>query len=162
MYFIGATVKATNENSKYTIGQKSYTGHNRSKKAAIKACAPCFMLINATRFILFIAGFALINALPDGVRLISGAPSGTDYVYIPISLAVNRKDAEKACESLGLSLAPIPTVEDLFYVGGLIREEAWVRSFRGRLEGECIAAFRGGAIAIPVGECNSNHAVLCK
>lgn len=99
--------------------------------------------------------------VPKEVKAISGAPSGIDYFYIPFSLAVNRGDAEEACRAMGMTLAPIPSVEDLMFVGGMIKEEAWIRSFRGQFVNECVAAFRGGAIAVPVGECTSNHAVLC-
>jgi hypothetical protein len=95
------------------------------------------------------------------IQAIPGAPSGTLYHYIPAALAVSRHDADPACFSLGLRLAAIPTVADLLWVGGVIKEEAWIGSFRGEFGGGCVAAFRGGAVAVPVGECESNRAVLC-
>jgi hypothetical protein len=113
-------------------------------------------------FILMLGAILVRAAASKGdIRRIDGAPSGTRYVYIPASLAVNRADAESACRLLGMSLAPIPSVEDLLWVGGVIREAAWIRSFGGRLEGACIAAFQGGGVAVPVGECEANQAVLC-
>lgn len=112
--------------------------------------------------IAYLLFLVLARALPEGLLELNNAPSGSNYVYIPSKFAVNRKDAVKACKSIGMSVAPIPSVEDLMWVGGLIKEEAWIDGFRGRLTGECVAAFRGGAVAIPVGECESLHAVLCK
>lgn len=114
-----------------------------------------------------IIALVLLLALPglanhDTIVTITGAPSGHHYHYIPYSLAVNRRDADSACRALGLRLAPIPTVEDLLWVAGQIKEEAWIGSFRGQFVGECVAAFRGGGIAVPRGECESNHAVLCR
>lgn len=99
--------------------------------------------------------------LPESMVEIAGAPSGTRYLYIDRRLAMNRADAEKACNALGYTLAPVPSIEDLLYIGGMIREEAWIGSFQGRHDGECIAAFRGGAVAVPVGHCKANHAILC-
>jgi hypothetical protein len=99
-------------------------------------------------------------------------PSGKPLLLIDQNLAMSHADARSACQALGMSLAVFTDLDDLRWVGGYIGEgEAWwIGEFKAivdsgggpKRDAECLAAFPGGAVAKPAGDCRSNHAVLCQ
>lgn len=113
-------------------------------------------------FFLFLS-IALCNVFLniDNSKII-GLTSPSNVKYTVINEPTTRGDAPGKCACLGLSLAKIATTHELKFLGENIPGTSWIDKWQGNdYGGACIALFKGGAIAVPINNCNSLNAVLC-
>lgn len=94
----------------------------------------------------------------DPTKLTS--PAGVKYTYL--SDLSTRGDAPGRCAALGLALSNIANDSEIDYIGKSISNTVWIDKWQNNdFNGACIAAFQGGAIAVPINNCNAQLAVLC-
>lgn len=111
----------------------------------------------------FFATFAaaLKVNIPDSVQKLE-SPTGKKFALIPPSDGTTRAESIEKCLVLGGRLADIKLGEDFDYLSSTLKGTAWINSFEGKdFDGACFAIFEGGAIAVPVGNCESIQGVLC-
>lgn len=103
----------------------------------------------------------VINANANNPKIVKlTSPSNVKYTLV--NEPSTRGDAPGKCACLGLSLAKIATVGELKFLGENIPGTSWIDKWQGNdYGGACIALFKGGAIAVPINNCNSLNAVLC-
>lgn len=101
-------------------------------------------------------------AMPEGVEMIEG-PSGTHYAWFPEEMEISRGEAVEKCLLIGGQLADLKLGSDFDLLSKSIKGAAWINTFEEKsYSGACFAFFEGGAIAVPVGNCESKQGVLCQ
>ena len=108
---------------------------------------------------------AKLNLPSVGSELLT-SPKGKRYVLVGTEdgTSMARTSAPQACASLGYGsrLAKLEDPSEFDYLAGAVKQTAWIESWQGKTYGgSCIAFFTGGAIAVPIGNCQSKQAVLC-
>lgn len=102
-----------------------------------------------------------VFALPSDVQTIDG-PSGAKFAWISAQ-EITRGEAVEKCLVLGGKLADLKLGADFDLLSKTITGAAWVNSFEEKsFDGACFAFFEGGAIAVPMGNCESKQGVLCE
>ncbi len=111
---------------------------------------------------LLFASIAAATQLPAGIKSLE-SPSGKQYALFEAAQGSNRGDAIAKCVQIGGRLADVSLGGDFEFLSKSVSGAAWISTFEQKsFDGACIAFFEGGAIAVPVGNCESIQGVLCE
>lgn len=124
------------------------------------------MICGEMKFALVAAIISLVAAIkvsiPEDVKILESS-TGNKFAWIPEERGTTRAEAVEKCFVLGGKLADVKLNDDFTFLSQAIKGAAWINSFEAKsFDGACFAFFEGGAIAVPVGNCQSTQGVLCQ
>lgn len=117
--------------------------------------------------LLFLLGFsALVHGLTNPYLIPAMERGITQYLVFHSELRANYTMSRSRCLALGGELADIDSLQALQYLTQRIPEPAFISAFLIEQyplgEDECIAAYPGGAVAVPEASCQSLMDSICE